>query len=363
VPVAREAAAQLGVQSVTSRVIETPIARLVQAIPACVFDVPLACGVAALIAALRGMRRWGMPEAVGFTIAFLAPPIVLDSAFWNQTDSWVTTWMVWSIWALVSGRLSLAGIFWAAALLTKPQGILLAPVFAYAFLAYRFESGGSWSRSLAIWRTGIALIATAALVTLPFTLTDRNHAAGPIRWFQRSYVDTIGSGAYQRTTLNAFNVWWLHWMASGATREALDSTGTTLGVRRNLLGKTLLAATLLAAGALSARRWAWRAESIVAFAGITCLAAFVFPTAVHERYIYYCIPFLIVMAVSVGAFELTSFRWLSVAELHPGSLAATLAVAVCMALAFLLVSLIRKPHGGADPILRSSAPRTPVGVP
>jgi hypothetical protein len=370
VQVAPEIAAQIDASHVTSRVIETPISRLVQAIPSCVFDLPLAVGVGALIAALRRSARWQVAEALGFALTFLAPPIVLDSAFWNQTDSWVTTSMVWAVWALMTRRLVFAGIFWAAALLTKPQGVLLAPVFAYAFLALRFEPGGTWRRALALWRTGAALLLTVAVVTLPFVLTDWNLAGGPLRWFQRSYVETIGSDAYQSTTLKAFNVWWLHWVSQNGSPEAIDSTGESFGVRRSLLGKGLLVASLLIGGGLCARRWSWRIESCVALAGFTCLAAFLLPTSVHERYIYYCIPFLMALAladgrvfewialvilVAVGTFELTAFAWCRPAEPGWRNLATGLAVASCVAFVSLLVALGRPPRPAYS---NSNAPRS-----
>lgn len=363
VPLARETAAQLGVDQVTSRVIETPVARLVQAIPACIFDLPLACGVGALVAALRARKKWELAEALGFALTFLAPPIVLDSAFWNQTDSWVTTWMVWSVWALLTGRFTFAGVFWAAALLTKPQGILLSPVFAFAFLAFWLRPGGGAVQAMKLWRTLAALVATTAILTLPFMLADWNHSEGPKRWFERSYADTLGADAYKRTTLNAFNVWWLHWMVSGGTREALDSTGTTFGLPRTAVGKILLAGALLLGGALCARRWSWRPESILAMAGFTCLAAFLLPTSVHERYIYYCMPFLLALALAsgrvlewiaiaivlvVGTFEMLSFAWCKPNEPGPRALATGLAIAACAAgLAVLLTFGRRSPANSA----------------
>ncbi|MBI5864235.1 MAG: hypothetical protein HZB38_06985 [Planctomycetes bacterium] len=344
----------LGGASVTSRVIETPMSRLAQATPAMIADVPLALGVAALVAAMRGRRRWGVAEAIAFGIAFVAPPVVLDSAFWNQTDSWISAWMVWTVWALLTGRLTLAGLFWGASLLTKPQAILLAPVVAYYFLARRLESGGSWAKALALWRTAAGVVAAVLVIAGPFMINDANHAEGPLRWFRRSYVATLGAGEYQRTTLNAFNVWWLHRAGSGWTRDALDATQTTWGVSRVLFGKLLLGAAILTFGALAARKWAWRPQSLTAVSAATCLAAFVLPTMVHERYIYYCIPFLIAMAavrpahwsaalvlvLIVATCEMLSFSWVRLENASVRSTTVALAVASVAALAATFAALL-----------------------
>ena len=59
-------------------------------------------GVAAIVSAIQrlstasttGDRRYA--PLVAFAVALLAPPIFLDSAFWNQTDSWISAALVWT---------------------------------------------------------------------------------------------------------------------------------------------------------------------------------------------------------------------------------------------------------------------------
>lgn len=355
-PLAPDAASELGVQQVAGRVLETSAARITQAIPSILFDIPLAFGVAALIAASRSKVRWHWAEAIAFAVTFLAPPIILDSAFWNQTDSWVTAPLVWAVWALVKRRLFLAGLVWGIALLIKPQGILLAPIVAYFALAAFLQPGGGFRSALKLWKVFVGCVLTISAITLPFMINDARHADGPFRWFKRSYVATIGAEDYKRTTLNAFNVWWLHWMTQEASPEALDAGNMSLGIERTKLGKFLLAAAISLSGGLCGRFNRWSNESLVPLAATIFLAAFLLPTSVHERYIYYCIPFFIAMAVlrpvlwgpplvvvlTVGTAELLAFRWVKLADPAVRSLSSCFAVAALLAFAWTLFALTRK---------------------
>jgi len=244
---------------------------------------------------------------------------------------------------LMRGRLVVAGVLYGAGLLTKPQAILLVPVLVYVFCALRFMPGGSWRRALGLWKTGAAAVAVVAFVAAPFMISDAHDAASPdgaLRWLKRSYLGTIGAERYDRTTLNAFNIWWLDLLARGLPprdRAAqvdffttlLDPQQKLLGISKALLGRLLLAGGILLAGLLCARRWHWTPESWPVCAFLVMLATFVLPTRVHERYIYYCIPFLIALAAHsarwvpplpalllVGTLEMTSFRWAGLAELY-----------------------------------------------
>jgi hypothetical protein len=66
----------------------------------------------------------------------------------------------------------------------------------------------------------------------------------------------------------------------------------------------LLLMLALAGGAvLCARRLRWGDRASATFAFIVVLSAFLLPTRVHERYVYYCIPFVTALAVGSGAWR------------------------------------------------------------
>lgn len=359
-------------QPVSSRVVDTRASRFADALPGILFDFLLAWGVALLVRTLRPERRRRMLEALAFAITILAPPIFLDSAFWNQADSWITCLLVWCLVFLMRQRLIAVGLIYGVAIMTKPQAVLFAPVFVYVFFALRFVPGGTWRRALELWKTGVVALVVVAFVAAPFMIADARSEANPdgaFRWFKRSYLGTLGAESYQRTTLNAFNVWWLDLLSQGSPptdrvgqqaffRKLYSPDETLLGLRKGLLGKLLLGAGVVLAWLLCARKWRWAPRSWPACTFVILLAAFTLPISVHERYIYYCVPFLIALAVYekkwilpliglllVGTFEMTSFGWASLQNIYaPGSTArgasGFLAVLTVLSLLYAYIVLI-----------------------
>lgn len=312
--------------AVTGHVANTLTARFVGALPAIVFDFILAWGVAALVLALGGDR---IRAALAFALTVLAPPVFLDSAFWNQVDSWVAAPLVWTTVLLIRQRFIPAGIVYGIALLLKPHAILLGPVLLFAAFARGLRGASIKAASGPILTIGIAAV-VALILSLPHSiagakienLPKEDQAWKSALWFKRAYVDTVAGDLYKRTTLNAFNLWWFDYQANGGTREALDSTATILGMTKDDFGKVLLGLGLIAAALLAGRKWGWQPVSYVGFAFMVMLCAFMLPTRVHERYIFLCIPFVIALSMIrpawltvmvplliVGTFEMTSFGW------------------------------------------------------
>lgn len=212
---------------------------------------------------------------------------------------------MWCLYLLLRGRYILAGLVYGAALMTKPQAVLFVPVLAYAFCSLAFSAGGSLRRAARMLWMAPAALASVALISAPFLIADRNHPdGGALRWFKRSYVEPI-TGQYQFSTMYAFNVWWLELIAEGRAPDALESTSRILGFTKDSIGKALLAIGLIVAAALCARRWRWSRESWLPFTFLVMLAAFILPTRVHERYIYYCLPFLFAAVFHVRAWSAT----------------------------------------------------------
>ena len=135
-----------------------------------------------------------------------------------------------------------------------------------------------------------------------------------------------------------------------------DLPGAPALAPRVVAAASLAAVSGLALGRL--RPGAWLALSL--------LAVFVFATRVHERYIYYALPFLVVIAVTfrawipvlaalllVGTFEMTWFLWLAPANAAPdepaqsaGAAAWSLLLAVLTVASFVYAcaALLRRPR-------------------
>ena len=318
-------------RTATSRVANTVTARAVNAALPTVADFLTAWGVLRLVRALRSRKERGWTEAWAFGIALLAPPMFLNSAFWTQLDSCVTCGMVWCVYMLVKGRVAWAGVCYGAALLTKAQAVLLLPALGFVLLALWRTKERSRVSVAHCWKFALACVVTIAVVVTPYALAQRDHPEGGwLRWFRLAYVAPMRE-ACPYTTLKAFNIWWLDYVLHDQNAAALNPDAVVgMGLTKAQVGQIALPAALLLAAGVCAWRWRWEPPGWVAFAALSLAAAFVFPTRVHERYIYYGLPFLIAAAMVfrpwipallalllVGTFEMTWFLWLAPAGAAP----------------------------------------------
>jgi hypothetical protein len=333
-PLSPEVARFVGVEGgqLTSPVANTVVTRGVNATAPALADFLTAWGVVMLVSALR-RRPAGWPEAIAFALAVLAPPIVLNSAFWTQLDSCLVCLLVWCVYFLVAERDIWAGVCFGAALVLKAQAILLLPVLVFIFLGRMLMPGGSLRSAVRMWKAAVAALIVVLVVTTPHMLSARGTGeAGPARWFNESYVVPIQK-QYPLTTLKAFNIWWLDFLARLEAEAPLRPDAPAFGgVTKDQLGRALLLAAIVVSGGLCAWRWKWRPTCWVAFAFLVAFAAFLLPTRVHERYILYCLPFLIAGAIVfrpwipllvslfvVAGFEMTWFLWLVPPQAPPGA--------------------------------------------
>jgi len=288
----RNARGQIETVSARSRIINTPTSRFVNAIAGILADLLLAWGVLHLVRALLP-RASPTLEIVGFALTALAPPIVIDSAFWSQSDSWVTSLLVWVVVHLLRGRFWMAGGIFGAALLIKAQALILLPTLGFACVVPALRAGGhprdAWVAARAV-ATGALLVILS--IGLPFSLA----APASTSWIERAYVQPVLE-QYPYTTTKAFNLWWLEGAAFERPGVLRDSHARVFGVTKDTIGRGLLALGVLLSMAAAARRFGADPAATVAVAFLVSLAAFVLPTRVKARYIYYCLPFLIAMAL------------------------------------------------------------------
>lgn len=296
--------------------VNTYASRLIMSLLTIVADVLLMVAVWLIGKRLNG----AVGGAVAAAVCWCFPPLVLDSSFWTQTDSWFLAPAAWTIWLLLNKRWIAAGICTAVACMLKPQGILLGPVILFAAFCVS-NQGATPAIALAVKRLGKstgAAVAGVILISLPWTI------ANGLDWLDKSYLANVGM--YSATTLKAFNVWYLDMLVQEAseTRPLADASTSMVGIQRKVWGLALGIAAMIAAGVLCWRKYAKRPElAIVLFAGLWFFSAFMWPTGVHERYIVYCMPFIILAAVrvpkvwiavailaAVGAAELTHNVWL-----------------------------------------------------
>lgn len=296
----------------------------------------VAAGLVLAVGVWRVAGEFAGPKAAmaAGAVCWLFPPLMLDSAFWGQTDTWFLAPAVWALWLLIRRRWLSAGAVCGLALMLKPQGLFLGPVVLLGTLFLRArrvdaagerEQGfGERMRSLGLAAAGTFLV--VALIAAPWTLSTGWD------WLNASYVQNFSM--YSHTSLMAFNVWYLDLLgaerAGNLTEMMADSQ--LAGLTRKAWGQLLTLTVLAALAALTVWRYRHRREmGLAVFSALWLWSLFVWPTGVHERYIVYAIPLVVALAATmrrywpavlvlavVGALEITHPVWVDV---QPTSLA------------------------------------------
>jgi hypothetical protein len=271
-------------------VVNTAYTRVVTSLAPWIFELLTALGVGWLTRALTGAPH--LAAAAGAAM-WLAPPLMMNTGLFAQYDALALAPAVFAVLAMLGGQWLRAGICVGLGLLAKPQGLLMVPIAAFAALAAAPRELPAVSHRLAV--VGSAALVTILIGSAPWMLADG------FAWVQRCYRMNLFE-VLPYTTLEAFNVWYLLGLVAERQPvfDVLASTTTVAGLARDAWGRLLLAGAL---GATAALCW-WRERdrpglAIALFAGLALWAVFMWPTRVHERYLLYCIPFMVAAAAAV----------------------------------------------------------------
>ncbi len=207
------------------------------------------------------------------------PVIIFISAVWGQVDSVISFLMLAIMWLLQQDKFAIAGILGAISVIVKPQGLFLLPIFLLS----------QWyKRNLWQWFRAIALsIVMIWLIVLPFVWTQVNFLDFkallstmilPFKFLYNQFIS--GASTYPYATVNAFNIW------SGVNWKP-DST-ELFGLSYRWIGLGLLSIVLTWIGIFLRRH----PDGIFLATAVVLLSVFLFPTRMHERYIFYAIAFL-----------------------------------------------------------------------
>lgn len=199
------------------------------------------------------------------------PGLTFNSAVWGQYDSVAILFLVLSIYyCLIKKNPVICSIFFSLAWITKPQALEVAP-FLFFFFLKNFKPV-QWVYSF------FSFIATAIIVFLPFF--PRNPLYG-------IYAVNIGStNLFSCTTCNALNFW-------GIFGNWKPDTDLFLNIPILYWGFILLAIFLLTIFVLKKAK-----GNILYFTiSISMLSFFMLLTRMHERYIAYFFPFLLLTAI------------------------------------------------------------------
>jgi dolichyl-phosphate-mannose-protein mannosyltransferase len=216
-----------------------------------------------------------------FNAAFLAtalyafnPAVVFNGAVWGQFDAIYTFFLVLSVMLALASKPELSAAMFTLSVLTKPQGIALAPLIAYLILSkYRLQ----WRRLV----TSLATVAaTVFVVIIPFEWSN------PLTFLSNVYFNAYNNPTYQVTSLNAFNMWALGGM------WVPDTQGVSF-LTLNTVGWALFAAVTIFTLYFVHKRRGVSDEALVLFgAFVLFFSFFMLPTRIHERYLFPAISML-----------------------------------------------------------------------
>lgn len=238
-------------------------------LPSLLFDI----GTAWLIYAILRRKRpiFGMVLA---TVYMFLPPVIYNSSYWGQVDTYYVFLMMLCFYYLIVKRNPhVAGVLVVASFLTKTQTLAFIPLLLfYLFINY------DWKRCLST----LALAAGAfILIILPYNL---NNIPGMFQWVFEFY--TKQAGTYPYATMNAAN-----FMALISGNYVNDSTPAFFGITYNLLGILLFLGSVIWSCYYYYKK---RTDGSLAaaFAMIT-FGFFMFFPRMHERYSFPIMAFLL----------------------------------------------------------------------
>lgn len=285
-------------------------ARVAYSLAGILSDLLIAMGCLAIVRTLGSARR----GQLAFAVAFLLPPLMLDTCFWGQTDSWVLAPAVWMVWAMMRRRWMWAGFCWGTALALKTQGVLLAPIWVFAWLLNIPRGSATGRRRQGLQVVAGVLVGLAWLNTLaiPFWLSSGS------AWLHNSFVRNLDDES-PHTTLKAFNLWYVDLLVT----EEPDSRARLLGLPKDTWGRIMAVVALIAAGCFAWRRSGDDPVRILLFGGLWLLLVVTVATRVHERYLLLCLPFLMCAAfvwrpfwigflplLAVATLQVTVYQWM-----------------------------------------------------
>lgn len=190
------------------------------------------------------------------------PAVLVNSSVWGQVDSFFTMILVLGIYMLAEGKVGVSGVFFTAAVLMKPQGIIFLPILFFELV--RLKNVKEFVK------TALVSLITAVLIALPFMLTNG------VTWIFKLYSGTVGE--YPYASVNAFNFFSL------IGKNYAKDTGTILGISYHNLGMAAIVLVTILTFAIYIKgnnKKLAPAAALIEIAGV-----FTFASSMHERYLF-----------------------------------------------------------------------------
>ena len=233
----------------------------------------------------------------------LCPVLLFVSGAWGQIDSLLALFLLLVIWALQNDKRILAGAIYGVAILTKPQALMLGPIFAVAFVADIADGGKDWlKRLIKTVLAVLAAVATLYVLSLPFQGSQNWN------WLIHKYADTAGS--YHYMSIEAFNFGSL----IGGNWKTADTL--FLGIPFNYFGMGMIVLSVAYASVLYLFGRKRSKGALYLASALVVLLIFAFGHYMHERYLLPALLLLLVayvyyrdrrLLIAFGGMSLTAF--------------------------------------------------------
>lgn len=210
---------------------------------------------------------------VGYVLYVLNPITIIDGSIWGQIDGLLTLFMFASVYLLIEKRNSWGSWgYMAIALLIKPQAVAIVPILAIVTIA---RSG--WKK----------MIIGGSLATIIAVL-------GFVPFYPRNTLSNIFEllhdmgQSYPYTSLYAMNVW----TYVGAW---VEDSKMWMGMTYFAWGTIFMSIVYISLVLRYIKNIKSGREIYLVFA-LSCMLFFLFPTRVHERYMFPALIFLMTFA-------------------------------------------------------------------
>lgn len=216
-------------------------------------------------------NKWAIPAFFAYT---LSPVTLMDGSIWGQIDGLLTLFLFLSAYFMIEKRnLTWSIVAWSVAFIIKPQSIAVLPAIIAGIIWGNFKIKDILVSVFA----GLFVI-----LVLAFPFFPTNPILGLPLWILKM------GDFYAYTSVFAFNIWsWIGFWKPDSARF--------IGISLSVWGSLLLLGGVLFA-TFSFKEKLKKKEYFYLLFALTSLAFFLFPTRVHERYLFPFFAFLLTAA-------------------------------------------------------------------
>ncbi len=271
----------------------SPYANLIMKMPSILAD------IASAVLILRIAKKYASSNTgILLSMFYLFNPAVfINSSMWGQVDSFFTFIVAFAVYMLTEKRIGFAAVFFIAAVLMKPQGIIFLPLLFFELVRRKNIKD--------ILKVAVSAMITASIIVLPFSLNMN------LSWIYKLFVGTVAE--YPYASVNAFN---LHSLLGA---NYVNDASILFIFNYHVWGLMFICTTTMFSWFVYIKSNNRLFASAVAMFQI--IGVFTFSTRMHERYLFPAIAlavlsliyirdkklFLISLGVSITSFLNTAF--------------------------------------------------------